>query len=917
MDTRSSQYKNRLASSVLAVIVIVIMMLVNLPYRYVERDGVWIGSQPFLNNDVYRRLEAMPTMAGWPNRYWVRYEADQGEDRFWSTRLLVTNVAVGLAAAALVFCFSQLRYRVIRKAHRWRLARLLFDGSLAVLILFLPLTIYALAYRTKAHQWRLLQQSRRKGICYVSCWLPEPVANRFPSGLVDVLLRIRDVKLARPPRQLVEQLVKLDSLAGFHFEGGQFDSEMLSPIQSHIHFGTVGVTDTQLDEEFIALVGRLRWVVALNLSNTNLDSSMLRQLDSLPRLRWVDLRGTRIQLSQLGEPEWSGSVEGLRLPRPPSGQADQLTLTGWPKLKTLALVRRSMRLNESPLTMELVGLPNLENIYIDRVQKHEFVGRQLPRLARIDEDTASLFFALGPTDAVPGLPWFSRLEMEEVSSLKRIGCFARDLKSLSIQDAPSLRYLEVGAYQVLGGGMAKLESIDVAQCQAWIEGLGRGNGPVTVDLTALPLAGIDLAPLAANPRIRQLRLTNTGVQFEQVQGLAGMDQLEKLDLGDCLLKQNQLQWLLDQLPNLRELSIDGTYLESVHLTRNDDLRLLKTTPFEHIRELKLIDVPDLDSSFHLVCSPRLIVIRDAQSLRGIAVEGPWPENVQIEGLRDLEWFSGGGGKLDDTAIDAVMACPELDRLTLAYSSVSRERLAELGKLSKLSRLAVPGSDVDDQVTSNWSSLTKLQELDVSETAVSTQTFRWLAGIESLRRLSIRRMKLGSEAASALSGLVQLVELDVADATLDQSALINMLGKDSLERLNLSGWQLDESLVQAVADNLSLRWLVLRRCQLDQDLLIRLMTDNPRVLLDVGDQADALERNLPENFRQRLREINRTSMMTFGNLLQTPDNFYQIVLPVPRDATQADLELYLQRRIRYENYLNGVPGSINPDQFRSP
>ena len=913
MDPRSSIWKNRSAGGVLAVSVLLLTVIVNLPYRYIERGGGWIGHLEFGDNESNRHVIELPTMAGWPLCYWVQYEFEgQKEDRFWSTTNLVANLLIAIAVAVLVFVFTQMRHRAIESAGNRRLIPKLFDVSVAVLIVLVPLTILAQAYRTKVQHQRLIRQAYQCGNCFVSCWLPEPVAKALPAGLADVLLRVRQVELFRPDDHLLAELATVKTLTGIHVAGRRLDAASLDAFAPLVHLVSVDVTSCDVDHPLVESISRFPWLQQVRLLNTSIDSEMLHRLDSMQRLRFVDLRGTQMQISQLGKPNWSSTVETLALARLADGVDATLTIDNWPKLRSLVIFRSSLRLSDSTITLRLSHLPNLESLSIDRVQKHALIGHDLPRLTTINEDLSFLYFALGERDHVPGLTWLSELHLDGVASLTRIGCFARDLNSLSIRNAPNLRELQLGSYQVCAGGTALLETVDPGSCQNWIDELGRGDGPVMVDLTALPLSGIDLSPLVANARIRNLRLANTKVSFQQIKALSEMKQLESLDLNDCPLEQGQLAWLLEHHPKLAELHIDGSMLQEVDLTGTNPLRVLRTTNFKQLRDLRMVDVPDLDVRLHLVGAPDRIVIRNAPSLRGIAVEQPWPKDAEVCGLRDLEWFSAGGAELNDSVVDALLSCEAMDRLTLAYSSISPEKLSRLGELSELSSLSVPGLPVDDQVTAHWHGLTKLQRVNLDDCSISLGTLAWLSQIDPLRRLSINRVNLNDAAAAVIANLVQLTDLQIADTSMNPNPLIALLSRDTLERLDLSGWQLDGELVDALANCLSLQWLTIHHCELSNESLQKIVATNPKLKIDLGEQTQGYSASLVANLETRIIEQARYSSPSwYSQIISTVDYSYAVV-GSGREASDSPNRRTGSRRQRI---LGDQPGTIDPEPFR--
>ncbi len=172
--------------------------------------------------------------------------------------------------------------------------------------------------------------------------------------------------------------------------------------------------------------------------------------------------------------------------------------------------------------------------------------------------------------------------------------------------------------------------MDREQSRLLIEQLGTAiKGPAELNLSYLPLAGHDLSALTQNKRIRHLKLNGTGVGFSHVQQLAGMQSLESLVIPSTTLKQNELDWLLDQFPNLRDLWVDVTDLTVLDLSGRGRLQQLRVTAMGNLEEIRITDLPRLHTCIRLTHSPKKLEIRNVPSLRGLAIEGPWPEHAEL------------------------------------------------------------------------------------------------------------------------------------------------------------------------------------------------------------------------------------------------------------------------------------------------
>ncbi len=885
----SNRGKIRGAGLVLVSIVLVSMGLLNLPYQYVETEGRWFGSVEIASSGSQIQIQALPTMAGWPLRYGVQYENDgRREYRYWSTPKLVANLCITLSAAVFVYAYIRIRNWKTNAARNRRLTQSIFDIGTALAILIVPAVTVAWQHNIANQHRRFVSQLLRYGNCQMSCWLPKPIVDHIPSGLVSPLMRLRQVQIYGPNQQIVERVTQVPTLVAFYSFGGTFDSSAIEPLAENVHFSTLALNRRSLSKADLALVARLRWLGQMNLTRSNLNSEMLRHLDEMQYLKSIDLSSTEVTLSQIGVPKWSATVEELYVSRPATGSEGSLHIDGWPRLKRLSVSRLSSDMNESLLKIQLSNLPSLEFLQIDRNQKHHLVFHNLPRLATIDEDTSTLQRMLGYKDLIPGLTWASKLHLDGVPSLPHVGCFARDLESFSVRDAIGLRSVKLGSFLISALGFPTPQPADPQRCQAWIQKIADGDGPGTLDFTDLPLSQADLSPLVNNTRIRRLGLNNSGVSFDQIKQLAAMKQMESLDIGSCRLEADQLTWLLEEFPKLENLTVDGAGLTRFDLTTNKHLKRIDASLLENATDIRIVDHPSLETCLTMARTPESMEIRNAYSLRGLALREPWPKHAKVSGLRDLEWFAGGGKAIDDELLDVLLQCGSLDQLTLAYTSISPEKATEIGQLSKLSMLAIPGADIDDEVTANWHELNSLWELNLDDTSVSVGTIAWLSGIQSLRRLSLNRVPLSNDAVDALTEVRQICELQLAGVSIETEKLKRLLDGSNIESLDLSGWIVDAEFVDVIAGAASLKHLVLHDSQIDAQSLNRILNSNPSIYVDLGKIPEFADDELLSELRQRASIVRFKFNTGWKQVFLAIDKVYGITLLKPSNAIMTRL-----------------------------
>ncbi len=874
-DPRRLLVKSRIAGTLLAAIVLAAFALANLPYQYVETELDWVGFLEVPNGGSYRVHQSLPVMAGWPLRYWIRYDDGLAvEDRLWLPWRLGYNLALALLIAAGVYLFLQIRRRkMIERPDSIGLRRF-FDCSVALAIVAVPGVIFGWHYWTSRQHRNLALQVSPIGSSCLSCWLPSPINNHVPAGLKRSFVRLREIHVFGASQQIAQAVCSVPSLASIHFYSGEFDSQPLDRLSSKCHLCALQLSRRDLGDSDLDSIVALPWLRQLRLSRTNLDSEQLRRFDRMP-LRLVDLSFTDIELGRLGKPDWSSTVERLSLSRPNDGIPASLTLEGWPRLKVVRVERRSEIMNDAVLSLRLVDLPRLERLCIDRVQKHDLCLKNVPRLARVDEEIADLRFVISANTKIPGRTWVRSLEIDGADSLSEFDCFARDLERLSINRANGLRRFSLGSFLTTLVGETFPQDVDPEQCQRWIDHLGEMHGPPKLDLSFLPLGLNDLSSLAHNDGVRHLQLSETGLVYDQVKKLEGMQQLESLYIGSTPLAEDALAWLLDRFPNVEVMMSDVKRLTHFDLRGRDHLKELHLTPLEQLRELRIVDLPRLRTDIRLTRAPDVLEIRNAPSLRGFAMEGPWPENATFEGLRDLEWFTGGGEGINDEVVDQVLRCDSLDRLTLAYPAVSQDTLRRIGNLRELTFLALPGTPLNDDVVRDWSALTGLWEVNLDDTQISVETIGWLSRIESLRRVSIKRVALNEAAADALGELTQISELYLAGVPIAPSKLRRLLRHGGLETLDLSGWKVDPELVDLIcSDGFALKHLVLRDTEVDQDSLQRLMDAAQSMYVDLDRVPGGLPDSLVAELSRRATALRYEMNTGWRQTLRPGGDVYQ-------------------------------------------
>ncbi len=825
------------AAVVFASLAALVLILFNLPYLYTDLAGGWI-SQSSVEFRWFGQLgERRPVQAGFPWTFYVKHIDTHSESMaIWSKGNLYWNILATIALVAAVYFVSRWRYRLASKPQFTTLKQLAFDGCVAGAFLLPTVLVGVSLYKTTEHHHRLMKLAIRDGNCFISCQVPAIIKSKIPRFVTHFFTRVRVVNLHHPSEQLLTSVVHLDTLTGLRVLGGSINSNQLQELRAREFFCLLHLDSMELTSSDVIDIGRLHNLEELSLARTNLDGVMLRSFDNLNRLKVVNLIQTPLRLSELGEPSWKDSVRQLYLPRRANGNEDQLDLEGWPAVHTVGVSDPSVTLSPHPIRLGLNNCQNLRRLIIDRVQKYELVARNLPRFQDISEDIDLLSFMGASIDGLPHQTWFAKVDVQSVPSLRHLGVYANDLESIHILDAPSLRQLSIaeGRYSDSYDEPRIANRLD--RTQRIINDISKCNGPPTVDFEGLDFTGVHLDPLTRNHRIRNLSFRDSRISFSQLQQLEGLKDLQSLVAGACLASSADLDWLLVKFPKIEVVDLDISDVEELTLTHRPILTSFHARPLHKVKRVCLKSLPQLDMQIHVSCPINDFEVSNAPQLTGLGLEAPWPSEAKISGLRDLRWFAAGGPYVNDSVLNAVLYCQSLDRLMLAYPSVTKETLKNIGGFLELTSLVLPGADIDDSVTKHYRKIKLLREANFSDTDVDVGTIEWLQGVESMRRLSLNFVPLSHDALNRIAQMEQLNELEVAGVDCPDTVFSTILLDHELEHLNYSDHEISDAKFDMLLRNQSLKLLNLAGCNLDLKRIQGLLESKPELLLYLGDES---------------------------------------------------------------------------------
>lgn len=837
--------RSHISIILVALGVVAIVALLNWPYQFTIVDPVPTGNVQG-TPDFKPVRKDLPVMAGWPYRYWIHYAAtDSGAPDV--SRFSALALTYNLLLAAVVAIGTML-YAIRRElkvtSHRARIT--IADLMVLTLLLAAPFGWWQQASRRSDREHELAAALVREGGQHeMSTWIPEVFESWYPKSLTSKLRRLHHVRIEYPSNELMEQLVGLRELTLLRVGGGEYDLALLQQLAANPHLVDLRIAGRVIDAPTIHAIASHRRLHTLNLMRTNVTAEALEALGQLPNLERVSLVHSDVVLSELGAPGWSKSVEALRFGHPDPGEEASLKIAGWPKLDSVAIYEYESQLNSTAMQVELSDLPSLKSVQLDVFQKFDLTLHDVPKLKTIKPLALSWQSRLPRGGSAPGEIWCGRLDIDGAESLERLSFFSLGLKHLRIRRAPNLDWLGIAAFFKTQSSATYASELTVEAATALISGLGESEGPPTVDLDYVPLAGVDLAPLANNQQITKLLLSQSGTTLEQWKALEQMKGLVRFDVKDCEIDGDGVQWVLDTFPNLEHFAFSAgpnwdsdSFHEGASVLEFVDRPELKTIDLgnsstEFLSTVRVVNSPNLHLDLALGYLEKL-EISNAPSLTGLRISGPVPPDATLSGVRDLRFLAVGGPTVGDDFIAGANDCESLQTLTLAYPAVTAAGLKQLTNLQGIISLNLPGSAVNDEVIAAWPEMPMLAELDLRDTAITGASLKRLLSASDVTRVLLDQTKVDKTDLSMLGNHVRLAELSLAGVGIDAKTLDQIFANGSLRRLNLSGTTLTPEVVDVITSHAGqLNFLVLRECEIDEKKLHAIATRNRNLRFDLS------------------------------------------------------------------------------------
>lgn len=819
----------------------VLFVALNLPWRFGEFASEAIGEISESNStlQLVSVAEINLIRCGWPLVYAevTTSPLDSTESLRWITwsgASLVGNLAIAIIAAAVIAGLAYLsRY-------------------LAVLAIGLATLVLANSvHQASRHDQALTKALVPRCMVYRDAFLPIRLARFMPHSLQAEFSRIRGVMLLQPTVEKFSLATSIPTLQSIGLRDNLPAPENFSGFVTHPRLRQLTLINVTLAPAHVDMIGKQTDLQYLSLISCKGLRGSLEKIQDLPMLDKVDLSSSEFDIDALTDSQWSRNVRELVVSPQLTG-SNQLCLKDWRMLESLTVRVNRKGIESGVMKVSVERMPRLRSLGLISTQRIDLSIVSIPRLTDIRIDDGEEELSISTMENAPTSLWLHKLRLDHVASLSRVACYGMDLQSVEINEAPNLIELSIDAALYARKRFQKHPSDQKQIISQIIQDLGNCDGPPIISLSTIPLADIDLRPLAKNVRIRELRLAATGVSGPQLEPILDLPRLTSLDLRSCPISNDQAETMLNRLPLLKELMVDASDFQRIEVVDRQQLVQFTKTPVPAASIVRIQRSPNLSTELVLGDKLKELSITDARSIRGLSVNGPLPADATIEGFRDLRYCALGGANVDDRMCAAIWYCPKLDHLTLAYASLSRRSLVQIGELKELSTLIIPGSDIDDSVTASWRELKQLSEVDLSYTNISRETFHFLMSLKNLQRLAINHVSIDRRDLQPLAGISQLVELEVAGVGLEDDLLETLLSRGMLDRLELSDCELSGRAVSILASPIarSLVFLGLRDCRLTEDEVQQILDGHSHLVMDVAGHS------LSDDFIDKLQRENR-------------------------------------------------------------
>ncbi len=279
-----------------------------------------------------------------------------------------------------------------------------------------------------------------------------------------------------------------------------------------------------------------------------------------------------------------------------------------------------------------------------------------------------------------------------------------------------------------------------------------GGNVTEVDFRGVAVDDGLLGHISGLPKLRSIRLNDTGIGDSAMDCVGNVATLERLDLRGCAISNDGLARLasLKRLRAVQLMGKDGR-------TTVDDEGLRVFSGMQHLKALAL---------------DHLWISED-----GLAY---------LENCVALEELYLAGTLIDDAAAERFKKFPKLRKLRLAATRLGNEGLKALGQLEQLKELDLSeNSQILDDGLVHLQPLTGLTRLNLWRVGVTDAGIAHLAGMTRLAWLNLDNTKLSDQGLVYLEGMKELKFLHLGSTEVTDNGLVHLASLKSLADLKVT------------------------------------------------------------------------------------------------------------------------------------
>ncbi|MEM6688433.1 MAG: hypothetical protein AAF664_03335, partial [Planctomycetota bacterium] len=293
-----------------------------------------------------------------------------------------------------------------------------------------------------------------------------------------------------------------------------------------------------------------------------------------------------------------------------------------------------------------------------------------------------------------------------------------------------------------------------------------------------------------------------GVSRDNLRQMSAAEGLRYLSTPDLKIDEDDITWAMESFPNLKRWYFIGGNPNEFTLTEPTRLEDIGNLRIGETSRLRLIDQPRLSISLFLDKNPDVFEISGVPNLISLQVRSPWRQSNELDRVRGLVDFEAGGPEITDEICDELALCPNLKQFSAYYGSLSARSIKTLAAFNKLTMLAIPGCELNEEATKSLEKLS-LQHANFADCKLHPSVIDRLAEMPFLSSVVLDRSMDDKECWQAIRKLETVRAISLRDCDLDEEALISLLQLSELEYLDLAGCEISASLNEALLDCTSL------------------------------------------------------------------------------------------------------------------